>query len=148
MNSMEKQKIERENALKSMLIPDPNIGEKSIFTGLSVLKKFADQSRNTVDKIGPGIAQILQNTSNKRYRLLVRSSSDLNFPLLNCYIFPSLKRCDRIGFVFEGVNHSGIAKKENYYIALINESSASNFQKCFLQAAEANKHLFESQKNN
>lgn len=135
-------KEERERSLKSRLSPDPNIGETVFFTGLCVLHKHLDGS-SAQEKIGSGMAQILQNTSNNRCRLLIRNSNDLDSPLLNCYILYDIKQLTSSQYQFEAISYTNPVSKTNYSISLTNNNNGEQFVENYVKAFSINLQLIK-----
>lgn len=133
-------KEERERSLKLRLSPDPNVGETVFFTGLCDLHRYMDGSL-TQEKIGSGMAQILQNTSNNRCRLLIRDSNDLDSAMLNCYILYDIKQLTSSQYQFEAISYTNPVSKANYSISLINNNNGEQFVENYVKAYSINLEL-------
>lgn len=138
-------KVQREQEFMQKLTPDPNVGEKVLFTGLAVLQKVIDEK--DYQKYGTGMAQILQNNENKRCRILVRKSTDLNEPLLNSYILPSFKlftfKSDPNSVRFDAINYAETIQLETFLVKFISPEACEKFRASYIDSIQNNDILLK-----
>ena len=79
MSDKEKKLIDEFHAV------DPDTDENEMFTRLGILNI---KEGNEFKKVGAGIIRILENKTNHRCRIVMRSNGDYT-PLLNHWVFPS-----------------------------------------------------------
>ena len=132
---------QREQELKAKLTPNLNIGEKDIFTALCVVINVTAKT-----KIGAGMAQVLQNETNHRYRLLIRSANDLNSEIVNCFILPHFNirsvASSRKSYQIEIMNYiNNKYEQGTYALFFINEETARLFMDNFLNGRNSNSQL-------
>lgn len=151
MADKNQQTIELEQRLRAQLNPDPNVGEKVLFTALCSLHIFNQgNAQSPLTKVGNGMVQILQDTKNRRHRLLIRNSHDLNQSLLNCYILPfgNLKVSSETRYQFDAIDYAETVSLKTYVINisnLSNKSAGTLFKNAYVQAYAANDKLLKEQ---